>query len=115
MAQIEFARGIKEEVVPEVRLTRSKRGNNGTATFYFEQPNALSPDFKEDITGMYLVDEEGELVSRDVKGKFVNGKAQDLEVLFVWKTEADGDRFMRFMQRYAEANGLGFNQSESQS
>jgi photosystem II 13kDa protein len=112
MAQIEFVRGIKEEVVPEVRLTRSRDGTNGRAFFSFHQPNALAPDFKEEITGMYLVDEEGELVTRDVKGKFVNGVAQDLEVVYNWKTVEDRDRFMRFMERYAAENDLGFTKAE---
>ena len=60
---------------------------------------------------MYLVDEEGELVSRDVNGKFVNGEPAGIEALYVMKSEADWDRFMRFMNRYAERNGLGFTKS----
>jgi photosystem II 13kDa protein len=112
MARIEFVRGIKEEVVPDVRLTQSKKGNNGTATFFFEQPNALAPDFKEEITGMYMVDEEGELVTRDVKGKFINGQARNLEVVYVWKSDAERDRFLRFMERYAEENDLGFTKAK---
>lgn len=112
MAQIEFVRGIKEEVVPQIRMTSSKDGSNGRAFFIFEQPNALEPDFNQEITGMYLVDEEGELVSRDVKGKFVNGVAQDLEAIYTWKTIAERERFMRFMERYAAENGLGFTKSE---
>jgi photosystem II protein len=112
MAQIEFVRGIKEEVVPNVRMMSSKDGSNGRAFFLFEQPNALAPDFKQEITGMYMVDEEGELVSRDVKGKFVNGVAQDLEAIYTWKTLADRDRFLRFMERYGAENGLGFTKAE---
>ena len=111
MARIEFTKGIKEDAVPDVRLTRSKDGTNGTATFYFQNPTALSDDYKEEITGMYMIDEEGELVTREVKGKFVNGKAEELEVLYIWKTKKDFDRFMRFMERYGEENGLGFNKS----
>ncbi|MCZ0900142.1 photosystem II reaction center protein Psb28, partial [Microcoleus sp. HI-ES] len=36
MAKIQFSRGIDEDAVPEVRLTRSKSGAQGTATFIFE-------------------------------------------------------------------------------
>ncbi|MGD1903455.1 MAG: photosystem II reaction center protein Psb28 [Geitlerinemataceae cyanobacterium] len=111
MAHIEFVRGIKEEVVPDVKLTRSKDGTNGIATFRFENPQALAPDFGQEITGMYLIDEEGELVSREVKGKFVNGKAAGLEVEYIMKSVEAWDRFMRFMGRYAEANGLGFSKA----
>jgi len=111
MAKIQFSRGVNEDVVPDVRLTRSKDGTNGTATFYFENPNALDSEKMEEITGMYLVDEEGELVTREVKAKFVNGKPEVIEAVYVIKSVEQWDRFMRFMERYAEENGLGFSKS----
>lgn len=111
MAQIQFARGVDEEVIPEVRLTRAKDGSNGTATFYFQQPKVLSSASTEEITGMYMIDEEGEIVTREVKGKFINGKPAALEVLHLMKSEEEWDRFMRFMDRYAEAHGLGLSKS----
>ena len=42
MAKIQFSRGTDEDSVPEVRLTRSKTGTQGTATFIFENPKAPS-------------------------------------------------------------------------
>ncbi|MGL5065230.1 MAG: photosystem II reaction center protein Psb28 [Microcoleus sp.] len=111
MAKIQFSRGIDEEVVPDVRLTRSKSGNQGTATFVFENPKALSSSSTEDITGMYMIDEEGELVTREVKAKFINGQPAGLEALYLMKTTEEWDRFMRFMERYAQANGLGFSKA----
>ena len=111
MAQIEFFRGIDEEVIPDVRLTRARDGSNGTATFYFPKPKALSNNGAEDITGMYMVDEEGEIVTREVKGKFVNGKPEALEVLYIIRSAAEWDRFMRFMERYAKDHDLEFNKS----
>jgi photosystem II protein len=57
---------------------------------------------------MFMVDEEGELVTRDVKARFVNGKASALEATFTWKSVADFERFMRFAQRYADSHDLGF-------
>jgi photosystem II protein len=111
MAHIEFARGIVEEVIPDVRMTRAKDGTNGTATFYFEYPKALDPSVGAEITGMYMVDEEGELVTRDVNGKFINGEPAGIEATFIIKSVQEWDRFMRFMNRYAEENGLGFTKS----
>ena len=90
MAEIQFSKGISEDVIPDVRLTRSKDGTNGTATFYFQNPKALSNDSKDDITGMYLVDEEGELVTKEVKAKFVNGQPEALEALYVMKARKSG-------------------------
>ena len=110
-ASIQFFRGIDEPVVADIRLTRSRDGRTGQAKFVFEQPQALAPETMGDIGGMWMVDEEGELVTREVNGKFVNGKPSALEATYTWKTEVDFERFMRFAQRYAEANGLGYSQN----
>jgi len=111
MAEIQFSRGVAETVIPDVRLTRAKDGTNGTATFYFEYPNALASNTTDTITGMYLLDEEGELTTREVKAKFVNGQPAALEALYVMKSAQEWDRFIRFMERYAEEHDLGFSKS----
>ncbi len=111
MAKIQFSKGITEEVIPDVRLTRSRDGSQGTATFYFDKPKALDGTNTEDITGMYMIDEEGEIVTREVKGKFVNGQPTALEAILLMKSPGEWDRFMRFMERYAQEHGLGFSQS----
>ena len=41
MATIQFIKGINEEIVPDVRLTRSRDGSTGTATFRFSNPQIL--------------------------------------------------------------------------
>ena len=110
-ASIQFFRGVDETVIPEIKLTRSRDGMTGQALFIFEEPDALAPNAVGDITGMFLLDDEGELITRDVKGRFVNGKASALEATYTWKSEADFERFMRFAERYAEGHELGFNPS----
>jgi photosystem II protein len=112
MARIEFSKGIAEETVPDIRLTRAKDGTSGTATFYFDSPRVLDTDRNDEITGMYLIDEEGEIVTREVKGKFVNGRAKAIEVLLIMRSAEEWDRFMRFMERYAEENDLGFTKAK---
>ena len=110
MATIQFSRGMDEDAVPEVRLTRSKSGSQGTATFIVENPKALVSS-TEDITGMYMIDEEGELITREVKAKFINGQPAGLEALYLMRNAEEWERFMRFMERYSEANGLAFNKA----
>jgi len=107
-AAIQFFRGVEEPVVPDIRLTRSRDGRTGQALFVFDEPEALAPESMGDITGMFMVDEEGELVTREVKARFVNGKASALEATYTWKTQEDFERFMRFAQRYADSHELGF-------
>lgn len=111
MAEIQFSRGIKETVIPDVRVTRSKTGASGTARFYFDAPTILSKESSDEITGMYLVDEEGEIVTREVKGKFVNGRPTSIEATLILNSQSEWDRFVRFMERYGEENGLGFTKA----
>ena len=112
MAAIQFFRGVDEPVVADIRMTRSRDGRTGQAMFVFEQPQALAPETLGDIGGMYMVDEEGQLVTREVNAKFVNGKPAALEATYTWKTTEDFERFMRFAQRYADSHGLGFAQKD---
>jgi photosystem II 13kDa protein len=111
MAQIQFARGIDEEVIPEVRLTRAKDGQSGRAVFYFPLAKALVGEVSQEITGMYLLDDEGELISRDVNAKFINGQPAGIEASYAMRSGAEWNRFMRFMERYSEAHGLAFTKA----
>lgn len=111
MAEIQFTRGVIEESVPNIKLTRARDGSTGTATFYFDSPAILNGENREEITGMYMIDEEGEIVTREVKGKFVNGKPTALEAIHIMRSPDEWDRFMRFMKRYAEKQGLEFSKS----
>ena len=111
MARIEFAKGVVEESVPDVRLTRSRDGSNGQAIFRFEESKILEGGNTQEVTGMYLIDEEGELVTREVNCKFINGEPTALEATYIIKSSQEWDRFMRFMERYAEENDLGFTKS----
>jgi photosystem II 13kDa protein len=112
MAQIQFSEGINEPVIPEIGLTKSKTGQQGKASFYFEKPAILGNEVNADITGMYMIDEEGQIVTREVKAKFVNGKPEALEVIYIMNSTAEWDRFLRFMDRYSAANGLGLEKAE---
>lgn len=112
---IQFFRGVDEPVVPEIRLTRSRDGRTGQAFFVFEQPQALSTETMGDIQGMFLIDEEGELVTREVNARFVNGNPSAIEAVYVWKTETDFERFMRFAKRYANSNGLGYTDTSNKN
>ena len=114
-AVIQFLRDVDEPVVPDIRVTRSRDGRTGQAIFVFEQPEALAPEVMEAITGMFMLDEEGTLVTREVNGKFVNGKPSALEATYTWKSEQDFERFMRFAQRYADSSGLGYSQDSGEA
>lgn len=113
-ASIQFVKGLAEQVVPDIKLTRARDGSSGTATFRFKNPNVFdaSTANEGEVTGMFLIDDEGELTTTDVNAKFINGKPEAIESMVVLKTAEEWDRFMRFMDRYGEANGLAFNKGK---
>jgi len=112
-ARIEFIKGLTEYVLPDIRLTQSRDGSTGTATFCFKNPNILNKTTAKEgeITGMYLIDEEGILETRDVNARFINGKPDTIEAIYIMKNPASWNRFMRFMERYSQINGLIFTKA----
>ena len=110
IATISFLDGVDEPTVPEIRLTRSRDGRTGQALFNFEEPEALSAVKDGTIQGMSMVDEEGVLKTREVKARFLNGVPSAIEATYVWKSEADFQRFMRFAKRYASGHGMGYTE-----
>lgn len=113
IAYIQFIKGINEKILPDIRLTRSRDGSTGTATFRFKNSNILDKSLalNGEITGMYMIDKEGVLETRDINVNFVNGKPQAVESIYIMKSSQDWDRFMRFMERYGESNDLVFTKA----
>ena len=107
---IQFVRGLDEKCIPNVKLTRAKDGSSGIATFNFDNPNVFdaSTAAQGDVTGMFMIDDEGEISTTEVNARFANGKPQSIESKYVMNSPEQWDRFMRFMESYGEANGLGF-------
>ena len=112
-AKIQFIKGLDEKVLPDVKLTRSRDGSTGTATFRFKNANILDKSLalNGEITGMYMIDKEGVLETRDVSASFVNGKPQAVQSIYIMKSPKSWERFMRFMERYGESNGLVFTKA----
>jgi photosystem II protein len=108
-AKIQLARGIDEQV-SDVKITRSKDGAFSVARFIFNQPKCMGEESgNQDITGLYLIDDEGELISRTVSAKFMNGESTGIEAEYKMRGEAEFQRFLRFMERFAAENGMELN------
>jgi len=112
-AKIQFVKGLDEKILPDVRLTRSRDGSTGTATFTFRNPEILDKGTAKEgeITGMFLIDEEGILETQYVNAKFINGKPEAIESIYIIKSLEAWERFMRFMGRYGKSNGLVFTKA----
>jgi photosystem II protein len=111
--KIQLARGTDEQV-DDVRVTRNKDGSISVATFSFFEPNCMvqgeAQGFQE-ITGLFLIDDEGEITCRNVSAKYANGSLVRVEAVHKMEGAAEWERFLRFMERYAESNGMDFNRA----
>jgi len=112
-AHIQFIKGIDENILPDIRLTRSRDGSTGTATFHFRNANILDKNLalNGEITGMYMIDIEGILETRDITACFIKGKPQVVQAIYIMKSLEHWNRFMRFMERYGESNSLVFTKA----
>ncbi len=111
-AKLQLSLGIDEQAT-DVKITRSKDGDTSIAVFIFDVPNCMTGEnaSSNEILGMYMIDEEGEMVTRNVNAKFVNGKAAGIEAIHKIEGEREWERFLRFMNRYAESNGMSLNKA----
>tara|TARA_Y100001968_G_C19453982_1_gene770846 strand:+ start:1002 stop:1355 length:354 start_codon:yes stop_codon:yes gene_type:complete len=109
-AAIQFFQGIDETVIPEIRLLKNKVGIVGQAIFTFQNPYVLTSENFKDIQGMYLLDEEGQIIVREINVAVSkkNGQYTAIQAVYTWKNEFDFNRFMRFANRYAKYNGLSY-------
>ncbi|WP_218082832.1 photosystem II reaction center protein Psb28 [Anthocerotibacter panamensis] len=105
VATIQFVAGINEEA-KDIKIRGFRNSPRKTAIFSFETPRARNTANK--IERMRLSDEEGSLDVTDVRAQFLNGEFAGVECVYEMLTEPEFERFMRFMERYAEANGLEF-------
>lgn len=119
-ALIEFFEGIPEEL-SNVSLRRHRRSGARTVLLTFKELKSLEKfnSFRKRFSNsIRLTDEEGEISVAPSSVKFIFGGAEGddferMECEFEIEREDHWERFMRFMSRYAEANGMVFGKSES--
>lgn len=112
---VEFFEGIYE-AISAVSLRRNRSTGERTVLMTFETLNCIA-EFRALRTrfanGLRLTDEEGQIQVDPSGVRFVFGGEEGddlhrLECEFAIEREDHWDRFMRFMNRYAEENGLGY-------
>jgi photosystem II Psb28-2 protein len=114
---IQFFAGVFEEL-SNVSLRRETRTGKRIVMMQFEKLNALSgfTSFtKQSLNSLLLTDEEGEIRVTPSGTKFIFGGDEGDELKRVdckFEVERDDhfDRIMRFLHRYAEANGMEYGE-----
>lgn len=115
---IQFFAGIYEEI-SNVSLRRTPGSLKRIVLMTFNQLKALekfNSFTKQSLNSMLLTDEEGEIRVTPSSTQFIFGGAegdelQRLECKFEIEQDDHWERFMRFMHRYAEANGMAYGES----
>jgi photosystem II Psb28-2 protein len=115
---IQFFAGIFEEL-SNVSLRRETRTGKRIVVMNFDQMKALerfNSFTKPSLNSMLLIDEEGEINVTPSSTRFIFGgdegdELRTVECKFEIERDDHWDRFMRFMHRYAEANGMEYGES----
>tara|TARA_B100000242_G_C42834638_1_gene387735 strand:- start:242 stop:583 length:342 start_codon:yes stop_codon:yes gene_type:complete len=109
---IEFIKNKKELTLPIIKLTKSRNGKTGTATFIFIQPSLfLSSNFQiNSINGMYLIWENNKIETKDIEIFFKNGRPYIIRAILIFKNSTEWFHFLNFMNYYSKETGLSFNQ-----
>ena len=109
---IEFIKNKKELTLPIIKLTKSRNGKTGTATFIFIQPSLfLSSNFQiNSINGMYLIWENNKIETKDIEIFFKNGSPYMIRAILIFKNSNEWFHFLNFMNYYSKETGLSFNQ-----
>lgn len=115
---IEFYDGIPEELI-NVSLRRSKETGIRNVLMTFK-PLKATENFqsftKRSHENLKLIDSEGVISVTPSSVKLILGggdgdELKGVECDFEIPDEEHWQRFMRFMQRYAEANGMGYEEN----
>ena len=108
--EIQFIEGLKETTLPIIKLTKSRNGKTGTATFIFLKPSIFEKMiFRSDnIDGMYLVWENKKIVTKDISIFFKYGNPFLLKAIFIFKNANEWFNFLNFMNSYSIESGLSF-------
>ena len=111
-AYIEFIQGIREKSLPFIKLTKSKNGKTGTATFVFHDPSLFScSSFFDPIDGMYLIWDNNKMKTTDIQIVYKKGKPFFLKSIFIFKNPPEWFQFLNFMTSYSKETGLFFSET----
>lgn len=116
---IEFFAGVPEEL-SDVRLRRDRTSGDNSVKMTFVNIKAVqgaNSFAKASFNDIRLIDSEGTISIEPKNSKlFWKDKGDDdelakIEIVFDVGSTEHWDRFMRFMERYSEANGWEFTTS----
>ena len=109
-ARIQFIEGVKEEILPIIKLTKSRNGKTGTGTFIFINPNIFEyiQNSNAKLENISLIWENQQIESKNLEIYFKNGKPFLIKSIFIFKNSKEWFNFLNFMNYYSKETGLLF-------
>ena len=102
-AAIQFVKGENEKGHPEIRLFRDLDGKKGKAVYKFFNPKTITLENFKSIQKMYLIDKEGELLTRKINLSISENHIKEVTSTYSWNSEKEFERFIRFSIRYSNS------------
>ena len=100
---IQFVKGESEKGYPEIRMFRDLDGKKGKAVYKFFTPKTITLENFKSIKKMYLIDKEGELLTKKIDLYISGNYIKEVTSTYSWNSEKEFERFMRFSIRYANS------------
>ncbi len=100
---IQFVKGKNEKGHPEIRMFRDLDGKKGKAVYKFFTPKTITLENYKSIQRMYLIDEEGELLTKKIDLYILGNLIKEVTSTYSWNSEKEFERFIRFSKRYANS------------
>lgn len=115
---VQFYEGIPE-TISDVRLRQNQSTGDRSALLIFERMEAIEQfkSFRNEFSkALKMIDEEGVITIEPSGVKFIFGGPEGDDLMRVECTldidqDDHWDRFMRFMHRYAQANGMAYGEN----
>ena len=108
--KIEFIEDILETNSPVIKLTKSRNGKTGTATFVFINPTVFEVinNKIEIITSLTLKWEQKRISTTDLEVIFKEGKPFLIKAIFIFKNAKEWFEFLNLINFYSKEIGLSF-------
>lgn len=112
IAKLEFLPNLPEPGSPVIKLTKSRNGKTGTATFVFIRPLFFSVETTDycPTEGLTLWLDSKRIQTRDVQVYFEKGKPFLVKAIFIFKNTEEWFFFLSFMKNYSQEMGLSFSE-----
>jgi photosystem II protein len=115
LTSIEIIPSIKEKRIPYIKLSKSKDGKTGSATFVFIKPKSFIKEIacNSTISFVALLYKNKKILSQHTEIYFKEGKPFILKAFFIFTNKEEYLLFFNFINLYAKEYNLTYLQDQN--